>query len=165
MSTTSEQAVTYVEADAGETLWVLGVFVTFKPNGERDKLSFFEATCPPGAGPPPNIHYQQEEAFYVLEGTFSLLIGDRTETAGPGSFGLVPRGTVHTFQNTGAGTGKLLLTNNLPGAHERFFRDIGVPVTDMASFSPPAGPPDMDKVLSSAEHNDIHFVLPEEARH
>ena len=52
MSTTSEQAVTYVPADAGETLWVLGAFVTFKTRGERDKLSFFEVTCPPGAGPP-----------------------------------------------------------------------------------------------------------------
>ncbi len=78
---------------------------------------------------------------------------------------LVPRGTLHTFQNTGAETGKVLITNNLPGAHERFFRDVGVPVTDMASFSPPAGSPDMDKVLSSAERNDIHFVLLEEARH
>jgi len=163
MSATSEQAVTYVPADAGETLWVLGAFVTFKTNG--DKLSFFEVTCPPGAGPPPNIHYQQEEAFYVLEGTFSLLIGDKTVTGLPGSFVLVPRGTLHTFKNTGAETGKILITNNLPGAHERWFRDVGVPVTDMASFTPPDGPPDMDKVLSSAERNDIHFVLPEEARH
>ncbi len=165
MSATSEQAVTYVPADAGETLWVLGSFVTFKTRGESDKLSFFEATCPPGVGVPPNIHHQQEEAFYVVEGTFSLLIGDKTVTGRPGSFALVPRGTVHSFQNTGAETGKILITNNLPGAHERFFRDVGVPVTDMASFSPPAGPPDMDKVLSSAERNDIQFVLPEEARH
>jgi mannose-6-phosphate isomerase-like protein (cupin superfamily) len=165
MSATSEQAVTYVPADAGELLWVLGAFVTFKTKGESDKLSFFEVTCPPGAGPPPNIHYQQEEAFYVLEGTFSLRIGDKTVMGSPGSFLLVPRGTVHTFQNTGAETGKLIITNNLPGAHERFFREVGVPVTDIASFTPPAGPPDMEKVLSSAERNDIHFALPEAARH
>ncbi len=165
MSTTSEQAVTYVPAEAGETLWVLGTFVTFKTDGEHDKLSFVEGTIPPGAGPPPHIHYQQEEAFYVLGGTFSLLIGDKTVTGSPGSFLLVPRGTVHTFQNTGPATGKILITNNLPGAHERFFRAVGVPVSDIASFTPPDGPPDMQHVLSSAERNDIHFILPETAHH
>jgi quercetin dioxygenase-like cupin family protein len=160
MSTTSEQSVTYVPAHAGETVWLLGAFITFKTNGESDKLSFFEGIFAPGGGVPPNIHHQQEEAFYVLEGTFSYRIGDNTMTCGPGSFVLVPRGTLHAFQNIGADTGKVLLTNNLPGAHERFFHDVGVPVTDIASFTPPDGPPDMQKLVSSAERNDIHFVLP-----
>jgi hypothetical protein len=35
-------------------------------------------------------------------------------------------------------------------------------VSDKASFEPPAGTPDMEKILASAERNDIHFVLPEE---
>jgi quercetin dioxygenase-like cupin family protein len=164
MSTTNEQSVTYVPAHAGETVWLLGGFVTFKTNGERDKLSFFEGILAPGSGVPPHIHEQQEEAFYVLEGTFSFRIGDKTMTSGPGSFVFVPRGTLHSFQNIGADTGKVLLTNNLPGAHERFFRDVGVPVTDMASFTPPDGPPDMQKLVSSAERNDIYFVPPEEPR-
>src|SRR5689334_1606245 len=164
MSTTSKQSVTYVPANAGETLWVLGGFVTLKTNGDSDKLSFFECIFPAGGGVPPNIHSQQEEAFYVLGGTFSYRIGDTTVTGGPGSFMLAPRGTVHSFQNTGADTGKVLITNNLPGAHERFFRDVGVPVTDLASFTPPDGPPDMQKLVSSAERNDIHFVLPEGTR-
>jgi quercetin dioxygenase-like cupin family protein len=160
MSTTSEQPVTYVPAHAGETVWLLGVFITFKTNGESDKLSFFECIFPAGAGVPPHIHHQQEEAFYVLEGTFSYRIGDNTMTSGPGSFVLVPRGTLHAFQNIGADTGKVLVTNNLPGAHEHFFRDVGVPVTDMASFTPPDGPPDMQKLVSSAQRNDSYFVLP-----
>ncbi len=164
MATTSERAARHLPAGAGETLWVLGLFVTLKAKGDGDKMTFFEVTSPPGGGPPPNIHYQQEEAFYVLEGTFSFLIGDETVTGGPGSFVLIPRGTVHTFKNTGSETGKILETSTLPRSHERFFRDIGVPVTDMASFTPPDGPSDMDKVLRSAESNDIHFVLPDGAR-
>jgi quercetin dioxygenase-like cupin family protein len=162
MSTTSRQAITHLQTGEGETLWVLGYFVTLK--AQSDGLTLFEAIAPPGAGPPPHIHYEQEEAFYVLEGTFSFLSGDETIETGPGSFVWVPRGTVHTFKNTGAGTGKVLLTNTLPGEHERFFREIGVPVSDMASFQPPDSPPDIDKVLRSGERNDIHFVLSEEAR-
>ena len=108
--------------------------------------------------PPPNIHRQQDEAFYVVEGTFSLLSGDETIEAGPGSFAWVPRDTVHTFKNTGGSTGKLLITSTFPGSHERFFRDVGIPVSDMETFQPPDGPPDMEKVLASAQRNDIHFV-------
>lgn len=157
-----EQAITHLPADEGETLWVLGVFVTLK--AQSDEISLYEVTCPPEAGPPPNIHHQQDEAFYVLEGTFSFLSGDETIETWPGSFVWIPRGTLHTFKNTGESTGKLLVTSTFPGSHERFFRDVGVPVSDMTTFEAPEGPPDMEKVLASAERNDIHFALPEETR-
>jgi mannose-6-phosphate isomerase-like protein (cupin superfamily) len=153
-----EQAITHLPAGEGETLWVLGVFVTLK--AQSDEISLYEVICPPEAGPPPNIHHHQDEAFYVLEGIFSFLSGDETIEAGPGSFAWVPRGTLHTFENIGDGTGKLLITSTFPGSHERFFRDVGIPVSDMATFEPPDGPPDIEKVLSSGERNDIHFVLP-----
>ncbi len=164
MSTTSEHSETYLPAGAGEILWVLGTFVTLKTRGEGDGLSLYEVICPPESGPPPHIHHEQEEVFYVLEGAFSFLSGDTTVEAGPGSFVRIPRGTLHTFKCTGAGTGRFLGASTLPGAHERFFREVGVPVSDMVSFRPPDGPPNIDKVLRSGESNDIHFVLPEEAR-
>lgn len=157
-----EQVVTHLSADEGETLWVLGVFVKLK--AQSDVVSFYEVTCPPEAGPPPNIHHHQDEVYYVVEGTFSLLSGDKTIEAGPGSLAWIPRGTLHTFKNVGESTGKLLITSTFPGSHERFFRDVGIPVSDIATFEPPDGPPDMEKVLSSGERNDIHFVLPEETR-
>ena len=157
-----EQAITHLPVGEGETLWVLGVFVTLKV--QSDEISFYEVICPPEAGPPPNIHHQQDEAFYVLDGVFSFLSGDETIETGPGSFVWIPRGTVHTFKYTGESTGKLLISSTFPGSHERFFRDVGIPVSDIATFQPPEGPPDMEKILASAEWNDIQFVLPEERR-
>jgi quercetin dioxygenase-like cupin family protein len=127
-------------------------------------VSFYEVMCPPEAGPPPNIHYLQDEAFYVLDGTFSFLSGDGSFEAGPGSFVSIPRGTVHSFKNIGESTGKCLIASTLPGSHEGFFRDVGVAVRDMATFEPPEGPPDMERVLASAERNDMHIVQPEERR-
>jgi mannose-6-phosphate isomerase-like protein (cupin superfamily) len=155
-----EQAVTHLPAGEGETLWVLGVFTTLK--AQSNDVSFYEGIVPPEAGPPPNVHYQQDEACYVLEGTFSFLSGDETIDTGPGSFVWIPRGTVHTFKNIGESTGKLLFSSTFPGSHERFFREVGVPVDDIATFEPPEGPPDMEKVLASAKRNDIHFVLAED---
>ena len=159
---TNNQGVVRVPPGAGDTLWVLGDFVTFKADGESASLSVFEGLIPPGGGPPPHIHYQQEEAFYVLEGTFSFFSGEKTIEAEPGSFMWIPRGTLHTFKNTGAQSGRVLVTSTFPGSHERFFRMVGVPVSDKASFEPPTGTPDNEKILASAERNDIHFVLPEE---
>ncbi len=159
---TRDQGVVRVPPGEGETLWVLGDFVAFKADGESVGLSVFEGLIPPQGGPPPHVHHQQEEAFYVLEGTFSFLSGNETIEAEPGSFMWIPRGTLHTFKNTGAQNGRVLVTSTLPGSHERFFREVGVHVSDRASFEAPADPPDMEKVMSSAERNDIHFVLPEE---
>lgn len=154
-----EQAGTYLPAGEGETLWVLGVFVSLK--AQSDEMSFYEVICPPEAGPPPNVHRLQDEAFYVVEGTFSFLSGDETIETGPGSFVWIPRGTVHTFKYTGESIGKLVITSTGAGYHERFFRDVGVPVNDIATFEPPEDPPEMERVFASAERNDIHFVLPE----
>jgi mannose-6-phosphate isomerase-like protein (cupin superfamily) len=149
---------THVPAGAGEMLWVLGDQVTFKTDGERDGLTVFVATIPPGGGPPPHVHEHQEEAHFVLEGTFSFLNGDAWVEATTGSFLLISRGVVHAFRNTGSAPGRLLVTNNLPGAHERWFRHVGAPITDLATFQPPTGEPDMADVLSSAAQADIHFL-------
>ena len=160
MSTVNRQGITHLQPGEGETLWVLGDQVTFKANGERDGLTLFVGTIPPGGGPPPHVHHRQEEAHYVLEGTFSFLSGDEWIEAQTGSFLWIPREVVHTFRNTGSETGRLLSTNTLPGAHERWFRHVGVPIADTARFRPPEDAPDMEDVLASAAREDIHLLPP-----
>jgi quercetin dioxygenase-like cupin family protein len=46
----------------------------------------------PNAGPPPHIHYLEDEAFYVLDGKFSFLNGEKESIAESGSFIYVPKG-------------------------------------------------------------------------
>jgi mannose-6-phosphate isomerase-like protein (cupin superfamily) len=160
MTATTPQGITHVRPGEGETLWVLGDEVTFKADGERDGLTVFVSTIPPGGGPPPHVHYQQTEAHYVLAGTFSFLDGDTWIEAETGSFIAIPRGVRHCFRNTGSETGRLVSTNTLPGAHERWFRHVGVPIADRATFRPPEGAPDMADVLVSAAREDIHLEQP-----
>lgn len=159
MSTISQQGIKHLASGEGEKLWILGDQVILKADGERDGLTLFVSTISPGGGPPPHVHHQQEEAHYVLEGTFSFLNGDEWIEAPAGSFIFIPRETLHTFRNTGTETGWLISTNNLPGSHERWFRHVGVPYVDSATFRPPKNPPDMNDVLSSAAQEDIHMVL------
>ena len=75
----------------------------------------------PGEGPPPHLHRDREEYFYVLEGTYSLAVDGKESTIGPGTLVFVPRGTVHTFKNISATTGKLLEWT-IPGENGDYFR-------------------------------------------
>jgi quercetin dioxygenase-like cupin family protein len=61
--------------------------------------------------------------FYVLEGTLTLRLGDRTIEAGPGSFACVPPGVVHTFRNDSDGPVRLL-NFNTPAGWENYMRDV-----------------------------------------
>ena len=49
-------------------------------------------------GPGPHSH-EEDDVFYVIEGTMSFLMGDRWVDAPRGSFVLVPGGTIHDFEN------------------------------------------------------------------
>jgi quercetin dioxygenase-like cupin family protein len=73
-------------------------------------FSFMERTLPPGGRkPPPHIHTNCEEAFYVLDGEIEFFLGDDALLARPGSFVHVPGGVSHTFGNAWAAPSRLLI--------------------------------------------------------
>jgi quercetin dioxygenase-like cupin family protein len=49
-------------------------------------------------GPGPHSH-PEDDVFYVIEGTMSILVGERWIDAPRGSFVLAPGGVTHDFQN------------------------------------------------------------------
>ncbi len=76
-----------------------------------------------GAWTVPHIHERMEESFYVLEGTFDFILGEREVRAKQGDFVMVPRGTPHLMR-AGAGGGALL-TLFTPAGLERMFMELG----------------------------------------
>ena len=95
-----------------------------------------EAYVPPGGGPPPHIHRNEDETFYVVEGQIEFLLGTETITGGVGDFVNVPRGVVHRFHNAGATTARMILTFT-PAGIERFFEE-----TLERALAPDQTPPD-----------------------
>lgn len=73
-----------------------------------------ETTTPPGAGAPPHIHHEGEEAFYVLDGALRFQIGERTVDVAAGAFVLVPRGVAHAFTNSGPVPARYLVLYSPP---------------------------------------------------
>jgi mannose-6-phosphate isomerase-like protein (cupin superfamily) len=53
-------------------------------------FEFAEARTPPNGGPPVHIHFETDEAFYVVSGTFRVKVGDQVRDVGPGSFVFAP---------------------------------------------------------------------------
>jgi mannose-6-phosphate isomerase-like protein (cupin superfamily) len=66
---------------------------------------------------PGSHHHVEDDVFYVLEGTMSVMVGGRWVDAPAGSFVLVPGGTPHDFENrTGSRAG--MLNVSAPGDFE-----------------------------------------------
>jgi mannose-6-phosphate isomerase-like protein (cupin superfamily) len=145
-----ERGATQVAPSEGETLWVLGDLYKFLLASEDTDgaFSLFETTATAGLpGPPPYIHHREAEALYVLEGELELDVEGSISTAGAGSFVTSPTGTLHTWRNAGTMHARIL-GMVAPAGFEAFFEEVGEPAKDLSS--PPAGPPDVEKVRAIA---------------
>jgi mannose-6-phosphate isomerase-like protein (cupin superfamily) len=54
---------------------------------------------PPRLIAPPHLHRSDDEAWYVLQGTLCVRVGQEVVEANAGSAVFVPRGTPHTYWN------------------------------------------------------------------
>ena len=82
-----------------------------------------DVTPPREAFPPAHVHPQDEEAWFILEGTFTFQLGERMVEVGAGSFVLAPRETVHAFWPTGPQPHRWL-TIFSPSGMEGYFREF-----------------------------------------
>jgi mannose-6-phosphate isomerase-like protein (cupin superfamily) len=145
----------------GNAFWVLGDLYIFKVTGKQTNGAYtiIEQTIHPQGGPPPHIHHMEDEAFYILEGRFSFLCGDKQSVFEAGSFINIPRGTLHTFKNVDEQPGRLLVVIS-PSGLEEFFYSIGTPATDVAI--PPAFDAGIiQKIMELSKNFQMEVILPE----
>jgi len=123
-----------------------------------------ESLTAPGAGAPPNRHPGEDEAFFVLDGTFEFTIEGETTTATSGQFVKIPDGAVHAFRNAGATPGRLLIINSPGRLHDVFFSQAGDPLPLETRELPPPGDeaPDIARIIGIAQANGMEFVVPAE---
>jgi quercetin dioxygenase-like cupin family protein len=76
--------------------------LTFKTTSAEtggSMTAFDTMVAPGGEGPPLHMHTEQDEFMYVLDGSFTIKLGDDLIDATAGSFVFIPRGTPHTWKN------------------------------------------------------------------
>ena len=136
---------TFHAAGEGEAVWFTTNRITIKATAESTGGAYglFESLIAPGSSPPLHVHHREDETFWVLEGELTMVCGDDTFSAGPGSYAFLPRGVPHTFVVEGDRPARML-TLLTPGGGERFFVDVGRPPE--GEGLPPAGPPDIEKL-------------------
>lgn len=120
----------------------------------RNTMFAFEATEPPGGGPPLHIHTREEEFFLVLEGEVSFFINGQVIKRGPGGSAFVPRGVPHCFRNTSARTARLLVLFT-PGDIEGFF-EYGATVNG----EPPSEELMLERLLALAPEFGLEVLGP-----
>ena len=81
-----------------------------------------ELAGPDGDGPPPHIHHDRQELFYVLQGQVEFTLGEERIAVDAGSVVFVPRRTRHAFK---LGPDAKLLGWVAPAGLEGFFRELG----------------------------------------
>ena len=116
----SRRAGLHVEPEGGRVYAMGPVRAVFKADGAetRGRYSISEWWLEPNTQGPGAHSHAEDDIFYVIEGTMSVLVGDRWIDAPKGSFVLVPGGTTHDFENRSASRAGVL-NFSAPGDFEK----------------------------------------------
>lgn len=93
-----------------------------------------EATVPPGdPGPPPHLHRNEDEGFYVLRGEVTFNVDGTEIRLHAGEFLNVERGERHTWCNDTSSEARMLVTF-VPAGIEDMFIELDEPNADIVEI-------------------------------
>ncbi|MBW3656933.1 MAG: cupin domain-containing protein [Gemmatimonadetes bacterium] len=143
---------TIVPAGGGKRVDAFGSEIRFALTAEHTggALTLGFATVPPGEGPPPHLHHDEDELFIIVDGSYAVLAEGEWTGVGPGAVVYIPRGSVHTFRNAGESLSRHWVLTT-PSGFEQFYEKCE------AVFAEP-GPPDMPQILAIAAAHGIRFA-------
>jgi quercetin dioxygenase-like cupin family protein len=148
----SDKSAAIVTQNDVRVLHAFGEEITILLDGERTAgtLAMWTAITPPGGGPPPHYHLNEDETFHVVEGRVAFFLNGEWNEVGPGGTAFMPRGAVHTFKNVGDQPCRML-NMTMPSGFEKFFACCA------EEFAKP-GKPDMTRITEIGAEHGIHFV-------
>lgn len=114
-----------VPPGSGEQLNVRGSILEFKATAATTggAFSLHERHIPAGGRrPPPHVHPDRTEAFWVLDGAAQFELDGELSAAAAGSFVLVPGGTAHTFGASAEAPAHVLVLH--APALDDYFREL-----------------------------------------
>ncbi len=144
----------------GSAFWHLDTLKTFKALSEDTggRLVAWEELLPHRSSPPLHVHHDDDEAWFVLDGTLTFQVASETWTAEPGAFVWAPRGVPHTFR-VDSPTARLLALA-VPGRFDRFVRATGRPAQALTLPPPPESPPDIAALVEAARTQGMEILGP-----
>ena len=129
------QAIRY-NADASGEYHGMGISkIDFKLLRSDDEAFIIENTFHALGGPARHLHFDQDEWFYAIEGSFVIEIGSERIELNAGDSVLAPRKVPHVWAFVGEGTGRMLISFLPAGQMPAFFRKVS-----KANAMPPQDP-------------------------
>src|SRR4051812_41016184 len=156
-TSSAARAVHAVGPLGGEAIWFNGALIRVKSASEWSGGAFtlIEVAMPRGRAT--GLHRDpSDETFHILGGELLFHIDGEETTAREGDTVAIPRGVAHAF--IAASPLARFLVLNVPGTHDAFFRDGGVPAEGDDFNSAP--PPDLERTAASAARHGVEFLGP-----
>ncbi len=153
---TKNQTATVATSGQGKKFNVLGHSITSLLAKQNTDGNYYVFHCitPPGHGIPPHVHDREDEIITIVEGEYSVMIGDNRFHALKGDIFYFPKHIPHSFKNIGTKAGTTLWTVVPGGNFEEFFDQLG---------ALPAGEPDLRIVAKIFSDYGMEILIPQNA--
>jgi quercetin dioxygenase-like cupin family protein len=147
-----------VRDDEGEALWWFGALAIIRATAADTGglMTMVEVNEPPGQEAPLHVHHREDEAFYILEGSATIYVGDESFQLGPGDYAFGPRDIPHRYSVGDDGCRMLFICT--PGGFENLVRGMSVPAASRSLPPPSDEEPDWARVAAVAEANGCELL-------
>ena len=150
----------HLAVDEGDAYDVLSTLSLVKASAAatHNALGVVEMRLPAGFSPPPHIHHNEDEAFYLLSGEIVAQVGAQQIAAQTGAFLWLPRNVQHGFAVSADGP-CTILTITTPAGFEGFVAEMGTATTTTDRLPEPSEP-DVPRLIEVAGRYGIEFPPP-----
>jgi quercetin dioxygenase-like cupin family protein len=145
--------------DEGEALWMFDVLDVIKAGANQtgNRFALVETINYQGTGPPLHVLDRFDLGLYVVEGEYTIVVGDDNVSAQAGTWVFVPRRIPHTWR-CDSSEGRILVLF-APGDFDGYFREVGEPVPDRSGL-PLKWEPDVERLSNVAARYGMTIVGP-----
>jgi quercetin dioxygenase-like cupin family protein len=148
-----------VSREEGEARWWFGSLAVIKTTAAETggQLTIIEVTNPPGFEAPLHVHHRDDEGFWILDGSVTFEVGDRTIKARAGDFAFGPRDIPHRY--TVGDSGCRMLFIMVPGGMEEVVRATSEPAGSRTLPPPPDEEPDIDAITAIVKQHGYELLV------
>lgn len=153
MTTNIASRIFSFQKNEGDARWWMGSLAIIKARGKdtNGQFSLVEVVEHEGVEAPLHVHHNEDEAFWVLEGSLTFEVGDKTIKAESGSFLFGPKDIPHRYK-VDKGPARLLFILT-PSGFEDFIRETSEPAQS------PTLPQQSDVQPSEEEMNQFMEIV------
>lgn len=151
------------EPAAQAATWFLGGLLQARATGvhTQGRFAVVEHAARRGYNAPLHTHRDDDESFFIIDGSLRIVCDDEDYSAQAGTLALLPRGSRHAFVVTSPRA--RFLTLHHPAGFEDFVAEAGMPAPEPLVLPPlegPLRPEAVEALTATASRHGITIIGP-----